>query len=346
MLKQVCLYGLLCLLLSCINEQAIAMHGQCANAFRLGMKAVHYAGLASFPFLAQKIYHHESMKGVLEKAEPLAQESETYILNTVHAAYPELKEIPIKVIRGPYWATCFHNGTHYLIAPCDDTELQKAIAYHQAGAIRSAFNNFILNLSNVLYENPELHTAICETHGKAMSATTLSAWHTSMLHEGSHILHNDNQHATLFKYLIPPAVLYGTYKAKTSLGLATLLKKQPADNVLRGLGYIGSLPLKLWVSFLLLYACRYWYEYRSDQDAIKRSQNPADLRAKSILFAKLAVLDSSNTSCQIMHVYRNIFRQPLSLSRAQLASLLDPHPAYATRAKYFKEAAERLEAQQ
>ncbi len=345
MLKQFGLYGLLCLLLSGMSEQALAMHGAYANAFRIGMQTLHYTGLGSFPYIANKVYHHESMEGVLEKSERLTDESEKYILNTMHTAYPELKNTPINIIKGPLWATCCCNGIHYLLVPCDDDELQKAIAYHKAGAIKRTFNNFLLNLSNTPYKNPQLHTAICEIRGKAMSATTLSAWHISMLHEGSHILHNDSQHSALLKYMIPATVLYGTYKAKTSLGLTVLLKNQPADNVLRGLGYIGSLPLKLIVSCLLLHACRYWHEYRSDQDAIKRSQNPADLHAKSTLFAHLSSTDSS-ASCQIKHLCNNLHIQPLSETRAQLASLLDPHPTNATRAYYFAKAAQRLEEKQ
>ena len=70
-----------------------------------------------------------------------------------------------------------------------------------------------------------------------------------------------------------------------------------------------------------------WQEYR-DEDVIKRAKNPEMLRAKSRYFANLGSQDTN----------------AMTLTE-KIKHFCDPHPAHKTRATYFAEAAEKLEAQ-
>ena len=70
-----------------------------------------------------------------------------------------------------------------------------------------------------------------------------------------------------------------------------------------------------------------WREYQADQEAIKSTQDPNELRLISSTLSNLPT------------------HKPSTL-KEKIANLLDPHPDKNTRAKYFAEAAQKLEEKQ
>ncbi len=333
--KQSLFYGLLFLLLASMGQETFAMKWtkqQWANGFRLGMKTLNYAGVMGCAayFLRKKYYETDAKiyiaKGCTARVKLL--ETEKYVLNILHRTYPELKNTPIKVVYSPFrdlpWSTCFHNGTHYLLVPCTDPDLQKAISYNNAGTLYRGYIAFTNSLVSMI----GVSIPVFELSGSAMTPTTLDAWNQIIMHEGSHILRNDDKNTNRLIFLLPAAVIYGMNKVKTTLGFTSFLSTHPViGNLVKGLGYIPSLPIKLATCALFLIPYKNWCEYRADQDAIKHSQNPKELRAISSLHENLPTEQPSNL-------------------REKVQMLLDPHPADKTRAAYYAEAAQKLEEKQ
>ncbi len=302
-MKQSPFYGLIFLLLASMGQETFAMKWtkqQWANGFRLGMKTLNYAGVMGLPtYIISKIDIIKKQIKEIDKTPATVQaslnpasssiaETEKYILNVLHTAYPELKNIPIKVINLPCkaWATCPHKGTHYFATPCTDQDLKTA------------------------------------------TSTTLSLWNVIIRHEGSHILHNDKKNGDLIAIIAPAAIIYGSNKMKATLGLTSLFSKSlVAGDIIKALGYIPSFPLKLIASIAIWRTFWEWREYQADQEAIKRTQDPNELRLVSSILLNLPT------------------QKPANL-KGKIANLLDPHPAKNTRAKYFAEAAQKLEEKQ
>ncbi len=132
----------------------------------------------------------------------------------------------------------------------------------------------------------------------------------SILHEASHILYHDNK-TNLGKFLLPPLMAAQLYKTKKFRGPIAL--------------YIGYRALET-------HLLKRWQEYRADQDAIKRAQDPRILRAASKEAATIA-----ENILELDFLPRLIINTLL---------LLDPHPSPKARAKYFAEAAQKLEEKQ
>ncbi len=294
--KQALFYGLIFLLLASLGQQAHAM--KWANGFRLGMKGLNYASTIALPvYLLNQVdiikkqineVANSPTQPALNIASDSTIETEKYILNVLHTAYPELKNTPIKVVnlRCKAWATCPHNGTHYFATPFTDKDLQTA------------------------------------------SPDTLAKSNVIIRHEGAHILHNDRRNVDLIALIAPAAILFGLNKMKETLGLTSLFSQNTvAGNIIKGLGYIPSLPIKIIASLSIWHPFLYWREYQADQEAIKRTQDPKELRLISSTFSNMPT------------------HKPASL-KEKIVSYIDPHPNKDARAKYYAEAAQRLEEKQ
>lgn len=329
MKKQSIFNGIIFLLLASIGQESFGMkwtREQWANCFRIGMKYLNYAGvLGYYPYTMQNI--NKNRDAMLARAQNLNVQSECYILNTIYRAYPDLQNKTIKIVRlpGQSWGTIKQSNTDYLFVPCDDQELEKAIHYNKTNTQRYHDAMFQKVAAALKTSMPD-YVISSENLGIAMTAFTLHRWHGALLHEGSHIQHNDNEHGRLINLTAPLLVTYGTESLKKALCLHTFLpNKTVTTNVLKGIGYIPSLPAKLFLSYLCAHAHNSWKEYRADQDLIKHAKN-ADLLAA--ISAEYSLWSYKPTLA------------------GKIAKFRDPHPANETRAKYFAKAAQKLENEQ
>lgn len=322
--KQSIFYGLLILLLASLGQQAIAM--KWANGFRLGMKGLNYGGtLLGANYLVEK---DKSKFAKISRS--VNEESENHVLDVVHNAYPELKNRPIKVVSSPInWAGMSVNNTDHIFVNTEDKEIVKAKEYKKKNTAKELTKELIKDAAAYKATIPEM-VALCEISGIAMKPTTIDAWNGIILHEASHILHKDDASRRKYLGIIPIALLATTEAVKTKLGLHTLLSTHSVGvNFLKGIGYISSLPIKIGLTLYLLNPLQYLQEYRADQDVIERVQNPEVLKAMSNLFESLP--DQKHTKPTI---------------RQKIENLIPTHPSWKTRAKYFAEAAEKLEQKQ
>ena len=114
--KQSIFYGLIFLFLATMGQEAFAMKGfsqKASNYFRIGMKGLNYAGVIGLPtyiiskidIIKKEIKEIDKTPTLIQSSENLASssiaETEKYILNVLHTAYPELKNTRIKVVNLP-----------------------------------------------------------------------------------------------------------------------------------------------------------------------------------------------------------------------------------------------------
>ncbi len=326
--KKSLFYGLIFLLLAFLGQEAVAMKWtkhQWANGFRLGMKALNYAGVLGYSIYLDK-EQLDMTKLMAKKAVKLNPESTNYVLSSIRSAYPELQNVPIEVVRIPGLSFCVmqYNNTHYLVVPHTDEDLKQAIHYKKTGTQK------YLNqpLTNIFGRTTAQHISMLENQGHAMTPTTLDFWEGTLLHEASHILHNDYRNKMLLSFVAPLAAIYGAEKLKRTVNLpAVLSNRLTLQNIAKGLGYIPSLPAKLLASTLLCLPYAYWSEYRADQDEIKRARELSIFKA------------------EINYLQQVPEEKSLTLA-TKINNFLDPHLASRTRAKYFVEAAQKLEEKQ
>lgn len=327
-MKQAIIYlALLCSITTA--HHSYTMHNF-ANGFRKAMKTAHLAGLVGLPAyaIAQQVQYLKDEPG----AEVFSENSKQFILATMQEAYPELKDRELVILgkQGDGWFSAQWGNKNYLLTPCDEKELQKAIAYKK--------NNTRNPLLAMMEETNKLeapcrvapkdynfavYIAMEEDFGIAMTPSTIDIWKGTLLHEASHLLHNDSTKNLIEQFTFPMLVHFGMQVIKKKLGLTTLLHAKPIlGNVLKGCGYIPSLPLKLLLAHALTIPLRYAREYRADQEAIERAHDPAILEASSISF-------------QHYPEARTI--------KDKVGTFLGAHPSNKKRAAYYKEGALKLE---
>ncbi len=328
-MKKSLLYGIIVLVLASLSQEAVAM--KWANGFRLGMKTAQYGALIATPmYLTYKLTGTLTPfidNNIIVTVEP---EVEKFVLNTLHESYPELKDRTVRVIKYPKgayqstFAAAEDANTSYICVPVslNNAELELAQQFKSEGLQRMSDEEFEAKSKQANFKKHQL-MAMAQFQGVAVDANTLDIWRETIRHEGSHILHHDilKNH---FALLSAPIVgLYGTEKIKNLLGLKTLFSNRPIlGNLLKGFGYIPSFPLKIAAYYLLLAKpAKYWAEYRADQDAIKRTQDPAEIKAQANAWANLP-------------------------EHPPVLKIIDPHPEHKARAKYFAEAAQKLEEKQ
>ncbi|MGE0010189.1 MAG: hypothetical protein AB7F19_06665 [Candidatus Babeliales bacterium] len=340
--KQSLFYGLTLLLVTFLGQQTYAMKGfapKASNGFRLGMKALNYAGVIGyFGYTVDKVNKERqraliSIKDYnedLSSRDPLlglSEQSAGKIIAFIKNAYPELNDTKIQIIENNSFGAMYHNNTAYISVAFNEREYRKACALKEKnvlGYTRKVASNERWKERLTLPE----YISKCELEGKAMTPTTINLWQGVLLHEGSHILHYDP--STVYNPTPHILVLLGTEKIKKIVGLTSLKypKNITANNMIRGIGSIVSLPLKVAACGLLISTWRYWHEYRADQDAIKRTQNPNLLKAISSNFATLP------QPC------------PVTIPEKINYYLGDSHLNFKTRAQYFADAAQKLEKKQ
>ncbi|MGE0010190.1 MAG: M48 family metalloprotease [Candidatus Babeliales bacterium] len=333
-------YAILFLLIITCQE-AHAMKGfghKASHGFRLGMQALSIAAVAG-------CYAYEHKLGASLFSDYLANnphehklgaESKEYILSTMRDAYPELKDRDIKVVHAPFtsWAAVLHNNQDYLVAPCSDKDLISALTYNRLNTSRYTPEKLELIGQDYGMSIPE-YIAMCEAEGTAMTAQTLPLWTGSLLHEASHIAHNDCRNRNRLCNTLPLFVIAGSSILKRATGLGNLLQKPTlTNNILKGLGYIPSTPLKIACCMILRWPFDNWREYAADQNAIEKTQDPRVLKAMSNFFEQMHYVNERAEKTQDLTLF------------AKLMMLRNPHPAFKTRAKYFADAAQKLEEKQ
>ncbi len=308
-----------------LGQEAVAM--KYANGFRLGMKSLHYAVLIGYP--AYRTYKKIQETEISAKATVVEPNVEKFVLDTLHEAYPELKNRTIKVVTVPniQFAAGTTPRTYYIIVPnrLNDRELESALKYKEKNWYRLSYKECEEKAKE---HNLTVHEllALAKLDGIAIDPLTFDSWKGLILHEGSHLLHHDNRTDVVVVTTAPAITLLGTEKLKKALGLHSVFSNRPIlGNIIKGLGYIPSLPLKVIASICLLTGpAKYWSEYRADQDTIKRTQDPEILKTLSMWLDNLPEQDTSDLP-------------------AKIKLMADPHPRHKTRAKYFAQAAQKLE---
>ncbi len=331
MKKTILILSLVCCAMTA--QFAYSMHNfsqKCANGFRVAMKTAHFAGLLGLPAyaIASQIQYLKDEPGV----EVFSESSKQFMQNAIHEAYPELKDRELVILgrQGDGWFSAQWNNKNYLLTPCDETELQKAIAYKKNNTRNPLLDvmeeaNKLEAPCRVASDNYNLakHTAMEEDFGIAMTPNTIDVWKGTMLHEASHLLHNDSRKSIIEQVALPAVVLCGTQLIKKRLGLTTLLQSKPIlGNIIRGIGYAPSFILKMQATIALSIPLRYARELRADQDAIARAQDAAVLHASSENFKHYP---EARTISDKIRVF------------------FGAHPSNKMRAAYYKEGALKLE---
>ncbi len=341
--KQTPLYGLIFLLLASIGQETFAMKGfgqKASNYFRFGMKYLNYAGvLGYYPYIHMR--NKQGIENELKGAQTLNAKSETYFFEVLYRAYPDLEHKQIKIVRvpGQSWATVEHNNTNHLNIPCDDSELEKAIQYSKTNTQKYDTADLKTFAEN-WYQTIPQYIISQENCGQAMTSHTLDRWHGAVLHEGSHIQHDDTQRKKLIESAVPMILTVCAAPFKKTLTFGAFLSQRPITaNILRGIGYIPSLSAKLIVAYLCKHAYDCWQEYRADQDSIKCASNAQMLWEMSKQYAANPDTDL-DISTKIA-----LLLDPHDLPE-KIEYLMDPHPTHQARAKYFAKAAQRLEEKQ
>ncbi len=337
--KQSLIYGLIFIACILLSQEALAMHGfgyKTANTFRMSMKTLNYACLIALPHIityqTQKIHPSPNVDPNLKKLTP---ESEKRILDTLYTGYPELKSHAINIVRTSHenFAAGWHSGIPYIYVArnCDDAELKLAQKFKNQNLQRFSQEENERRSKVEKLTIPQF-MAEGERRGFAMTPTTHDLWAWKILHEGSHILHRDNTTINALTNISPFIALYTTEKIKQRLNIHILSTRPILGTLLKGAGYVPSFGLKVLLTYaLLIYPYRYWCEYRADQDAIQRSQDPALLHAAATWFGNIRQSEFEHLPVltKILHFYD-----------------YDVHPAHQRRAKYLKKAAEKLEEKQ
>lgn len=331
MQKKVLLLSSIFLGVSGLHTQSACMH-RFGNAFRIGAKALNYTAVLGFYPAAIYAYEKQIIKNN-SAAEPLEPEVEQFVKSTLFSAYPELAQKPTKLLRSP-------NGCHFFVMHLNkELHLFVGQGFTQEGLQQAYyFQTHNLERFNEAEKNerskgmnlnaPEW-LAKGELFGYALTPSSISIWQCILKHEGSHMVHDDDSATRRALKSLPLFVLYGTEKIK-NLQLLKTVTMHPLlnNNIVKGIGSLASLPLKLAAVAYLITPLRYWQEYRADQDAIKHTPNAKMLNAMA-------------------HMYANapeFVPNPGLVS--YFLSLIHTHPSNKTRAAYFKKAAERLEATQ
>lgn len=180
-----------------------------------------------------------------------------------------------------------------------------AVKLRVAGFKRLSMN--VINYRNTsIYKErwyPKLFSLL-ERYGYACRNTTLDLWQGLLIHEGAHMLYQDNKDPLVEDEL----KLLEEIKNPSRQELCSLLE-----------------------TLIPLYKRECIAEYRADQESIKRIQNAAMLRLLSTYHADQGFWHTMFTDGQ---------EQPVSL---RIEHLFSPHPPDAMRAAYFAQAADVLE---
>lgn len=253
-------YGFIFLLLGTIGQETFAMKGfgqKASNYFRLGMKSLNHATLMALPmYLGYKKFQNPPSPLKDPEATTVEPEIEKFVLNTCFEAYPELKNRTIKVLQSPNstFAAGVSTDGSYITVPkhLKNNELEDAIILKEKKFYRSSYTD-----SEELAKKNDCSVyellSLQKVHGIAADPYTLDTWRGIILHEGSHLLHYDNMKHNTIALVAPAIVLYSTGKLKQFLGLNIVFPNNPIlGNILRGLGYIPSFPLKIIANACLL----------------------------------------------------------------------------------------------
>ncbi len=256
--------------------------------------------------------------------------SHWFVLNTLLEAYPELRtrNIAIKdnmkkegfqagktIIGKNLECDLVHvpfNEEEVMLAErfkrdgsaIDATEMHNKLA---AGGFASLASYLFEDKKNSMFQKlwePKIHTLL-ETSGFACRSTTIDVWQGIVLHEGAHLLHNDNKE---------------TLPMEEALQQLKNTENPSKDTLVALLEQIMPVYKQSCVA-----------EYRADQESIQRTDSVVVLRA----------LSACHQDQEFWKPYYSVGMQKSLPER--IDSLFKSHPANSIRAQYFAQAADELE---
>lgn len=183
-----------------------------------------------------------------------------------------------------------------------------------------------------------------EFFGKELSSSTLPLWKGSIVHEASHLVHDEpsyGHHINLLCAAFASQAGMGyTGKLMSKIPLVVKTAKKIGQfklHIAQGIVAALLLPLKFKLRDIATFPYKKFCEYRADQEVIKRSSDPRVLEAnasgyKAIDEVVLALEKRDNPRLGFL-----LKRFP------QLVELLDPHPRPSVRSTYFAKAAENCQ---
>lgn len=286
---------------------ALKMFSKNSATLATGMLSSYFA----YDLYARKEAIEKDQTRILQKARNNPQpKTEAFVLETLHAAYPELKGRTIEVIAGSRsenksFSVTAYKGINRIYIPFDDKDLELArdCKSNHLRAPEEKIAEFIK--ANNIHLSIDEYIATQEHIGIAMIPSNLDSWHWSILHEGSHITYNDVHKRENVAYALTPLVLLACAKSMQKFSAPLLL----AAGV---------------TTLATPHAMKCHCEYRADQETIKRSKDAALFKAASESFANYPKRDVSTLSNRIQYY-------------------LDPHPSNQRRAVYLNNAAKKLE---
>ncbi len=197
-----------------------------------------------------------------------------------------------------------------------------------------------------------------ESLGLAENHTTFLLWQNALIHEACHLQHYHELSESVLEAMCPFAIHYASKKLNVLLKRKiSILRK--ANNIVRGLAAIPSLPIKLASTVLLMKiiipkTLGKFHEYQADQRVIARVSDPQALEKSAEFHRNLTILDDNKISLKISLTVEEPIRFQLTKKTTNktmikilkkypwLKELYTIHPRYIVRSAYFVAAAKKL----
>lgn len=190
-------------------------------------------------------------------------QSEAFIRDALHKAYPELTQQDIKIVPHAAFALNNHYSTHFIHSPLTDKELNFASLVKSG--VHSEIPQTIVAQSiekQKLNWSTQEWLANQELAGRGFTQTSLDLWRCQVTLLGARIKNNDIKQEDALAYASIPAIAFACVKNMHKFSPIALASAWAAH-------------------FVAPTALNYWQFYRADQETIKRIEDPAALRAMS-----------------------------------------------------------------